>query len=194
MRVHATTVGTRCEEVTEIVIVAALALATALVAVLSIQGAVCRASATLLPARGKVHIRAFRAVPGQRGANFHAFPSAVGKVIPASWPHTAGLVRAGKPVRPALSGTSASANWAGYEDTGAGAQFSEVSADWTVPAVQVGTYGDSSTWVGIDGTSTSDLIQAGTDQSWSPNGAVYYAWYELLPGPFRRTGPGLPRR
>ena len=116
------------------------------------------------------------------------FPPAVGKVIPASWPHTAGLVRAGRPDRPGLSGTSASANWAGYEDTGAGAQFTEVSANWTVPAVQAGTYGDSSTWVGIDGTSTSDLIQAGTDQSWSPNGAVYYAWYELLPGPSVELG------
>ena len=189
VRVHATTAGTRSKQATDLVIVAAVALATALVAVLSIQGtSTAGASATLVPARGKVHIRAVTAVPGQRGTNFHAFPPAVGKVIPASWPHTAGLVRAGRPDRPGISGTSASANWAGYEDTGAGAQFTEVSANWTVPAVQAGTYGDSSTWVGIDGTSTSDLIQAGTDQSWSPNGAVYYAWYELLPGPSVELG------
>ena len=51
-----------------------------------------------------------------------------------------------------------------------------------VPTVAENTYGDSSTWVGIDGIqSHGDLVQAGTDQSWSASGAVYYAWYELLP-------------
>ncbi|MGH9104873.1 MAG: G1 family glutamic endopeptidase, partial [Acidimicrobiales bacterium] len=28
---------------------------------------------------------------------------------------------------------------------------------------------------------TDDLLQAGTEQDWSPQGVVYYAWYELVP-------------
>ena len=183
MGAYGTTMGTRFRQAAELVFVAAVALATALVTVPGAEGiSSAGASPALLPAAGKVHIKALAAASSQSGPNFHAFPAAGGKVIPASWPHTGALVRAKKRPQPDISGTSASANWAGYEDTGGGAQFTEVSANWTVPAVQTGTYGDSSTWVGIDGTTTPDLIQAGTDQSWSPSGAVYYAWYELLPG------------
>ncbi|HXW80464.1 MAG TPA: G1 family glutamic endopeptidase [Acidimicrobiales bacterium] len=183
MRAHGTTAGTRFKQASELVIVAAVALAAGVVTIPVIEGiSSAGASATLLPAAGKVHIKALEGVPSQPGPNFHPFASSAGKVIPASWPRTAALVRAKSQPQPDIAGTSASANWAGYEDVAAGAQFTEVSADWTVPAVQTGTYGDSSTWVGIDGTTTPDLIQAGTDQSWSPSGAVYYAWYELLPG------------
>ncbi len=35
--------------------------------------------------------------------------------------------------------------------------------------------------MGIDGDSNSSLIQAGTEQDWSPQGVLYYAWYEMLP-------------
>jgi hypothetical protein len=183
VRAHGTTTGTRFKQASELVIVTAVALAAAMAIIPIIEGiSVARASETLLPATGKVHIKALTAVPHQPGPNFHPLPSVAGKVIPASWPHTSALVRAKRQPKPNIAGTSASANWAGYEDGGGGAQFTEVSANWTVPAVQTGTYGDSSTWVGIDGTTSGDLIQAGTDQSWSPSGPVYYAWYELLPG------------
>jgi hypothetical protein len=77
--------------------------------------------------------------------------------------------------------SNASTNWSGYIDNGAGAQFTDVSATWTVPTAHAGATGFSSTWVGIDGTASSDLIQAGTEQDWSSSGPVYYAWYELLP-------------
>ena len=75
---------------------------------------------------------------------------------------------------------------------GSGAEFTGAEGSWTVPTVQAGTAGDSSSWVGIDGTSTSDLIQAGTDQSWSPSGPVYYAWYEMLPAVATELGPVSP--
>jgi hypothetical protein len=76
---------------------------------------------------------------------------------------------------------SLSPNWSGLIDTGA--QFTGVSADWTVPAVQASTSTEySSTWIGIDGSiGSSTLIQTGTDQDTS-NGSTYYrAWYEVLP-------------
>jgi ribosomal protein L24E len=85
-----------------------------------------------------------------------------------------------------------SQNWSGYVDSGSGAEFTGAEGSWTVPTVQAGTTGDSSSWVGIDGTSTSDLIQAGTDQSWSPSGPVYYAWYEMLPAVATELGPVSP--
>ena len=75
-----------------------------------------------------------------------------------------------------------SSNWSGYEDTGLGATFTEVAASWTVPTLEQGITGSSSTWVGIDGATTADLIQAGTEQDWTVSGPLYYAWYELLPG------------
>ncbi len=105
-----------------------------------------------------------------------------GKPLPRSWPHSAAMAHADGRLPPSVVGSLPSANWAGYEDSGAGAQFTEVTASWVVPTVDDNTYGDSSTWIGIDGiTSHDDLVQAGTDQSWSASGAVYYAWYELLP-------------
>ena len=98
----------------------------------------------------------------------------------ASFRPRRGLVRPHLPS--SITDSLPSANWAGYEDTGAGAQFTEVTGSWVVPTVAENPYGDSSTWVGIDGIqSQGDLVQAGTDQSWSASGALYYAWYELLP-------------
>jgi hypothetical protein len=76
-----------------------------------------------------------------------------------------------------------SSNWSGYEETGPGAHFTEVAAGWTVPKLEADDVtGYSSTWVGVDGTGTPDLIQAGTEQDSTTSGPVYYAWYELLPG------------
>ncbi len=105
-----------------------------------------------------------------------------GQPLPRSLAHSAALAHADTHLPSSLVGSLPSANWAGYEDSGAGAQFTEVTASWVVPTVSENTYGDSSTWIGIDGiTSHADLVQTGTDQSWSAAGPVYYAWYELLP-------------
>ena len=85
-----------------------------------------------------------------------------------------------------------SSNWSGYEETGAGAQFTSVSASWAVPQLEANITGSSSAWVGIDGTTTPDLIQAGTEQDWTVSGPLYYAWYELLPGSAVELGPVHP--
>jgi len=107
-------------------------------------------------------------------------PLAGAKPVPQSWPHPEPLytgdatgVDAGRPFK--------STNWSGYIDSGPGAHFTKVTASWTVPVVKAGPAGYSSSWVGIDGVTNQNLIQAGTEQDWGPFGEVYYAWYELLP-------------
>ncbi len=85
-----------------------------------------------------------------------------------------------------------SRNWSGYAVTGSA--ITSVVGHWTVPTVQTpakrgqqrkNAY--SSTWVGIDGDTNSDLIQAGTEQDWQrrvrrqPGAAFYQAWWEILP-------------
>jgi hypothetical protein len=75
-----------------------------------------------------------------------------------------------------------SPNWSGYAGTTTNA--TQVSGDWTVPAVSKtagNTY--SSTWVGIDGFTNGDLIQTGTEQDWVKGKAVYDSWWEILPAP-----------
>ncbi|WP_083918936.1 G1 family glutamic endopeptidase [Rudaea cellulosilytica] len=74
--------------------------------------------------------------------------------------------------------------WSGYIVNSA-AQF--VQAGWTVPSVRTPTPGysttgyASSTWVGLGGTGTGTLIQAGTAQKVSSTGiASYYFWYEIF--------------
>lgn len=86
------------------------------------------------------------------------------------------------------SGPFQSPNWSGYADTGPSAQFTGVSAMWTVPTVKAGARGDSATWVGVDGFTNQDLVQAGTDQS----SGSYYAWYELIPQVAFSLGPVKP--
>lgn len=71
--------------------------------------------------------------------------------------------------------------WSGYYVTGSG--FTEVTGTWIIPrptASSVQTM--AATWVGIGGTSSRDLIQAGTIERVSTGGQVlYYAWVELFP-------------
>ncbi len=76
-------------------------------------------------------------------------------------------------------GLNYSDNWAGYIATGGA--FTSVSGSWVVPqASATGTSSDA-TWVGIGGTTSSDLIQTGT-RGIVTNGQVsYQAWYEMLP-------------
>lgn len=80
---------------------------------------------------------------------------------------------------------SISGNWAGYV-AAPGGGVTSVTGSWTVPVAGTLPPGVSSTWVGIGGFNTSDLIQAGTQQVSAPldsfvAGGAYGAWYELLP-------------
>jgi hypothetical protein len=76
-----------------------------------------------------------------------------------------------------------SSNWAGYV-AGGGPQYTTVSGEWTVPAVQAASPLESSaSWLGIGGTDTSSLIQTGTTQETNEGATSYFAWYELLPSP-----------
>ena len=87
----------------------------------------------------------------------------------------------------ALRNASISGNWAGYVDVpAAGQDVTAVTGEWTVPNAGTLPPGVSSTWTGIGGYSTTDLIQAGTQQASAPYssllaGGAYGAWYELLP-------------
>src|ERR1700678_98156 len=55
----------------------------------------------------------------------------------------------------------ASGNWSGYVLTG---KYAEVKGTFTVPSVPSPT-GVAAEWVGIDGVSNEDLIQAGVSES-----------------------------
>ncbi len=84
---------------------------------------------------------------------------------------------------PALNvgrGLNFSDNWAGYIATGG--SFTSVSGSWVVPQVSATGTSSDATWVGIGGTTSSDLIQAGTRAVADNSGKVsYQAWYEMLP-------------
>jgi hypothetical protein len=75
-----------------------------------------------------------------------------------------------------------SSDWAGYAV--AGGPYSSVGAQWTVPAVSASYRGSfSALWVGIDGFTSSALIQAGTEADYFNGVAHYSAWWEILPAP-----------
>jgi peptidase A4-like protein len=71
-------------------------------------------------------------------------------------------------------------NWSGYEvDT---KNVTAVHAAWIVPSVTAPpATGYAATWVGIGGSTTDDLIQAGTEQDIEDGVTTYYAWVEALP-------------
>ena len=74
-------------------------------------------------------------------------------------------------------------NWSGVSVAGS---WKSVSATWQIPSVSqpdevAGADGgwDSSTWIGLDGAGSDDILQAGVQQSVDANGqASYTAWYE----------------
>jgi hypothetical protein len=72
--------------------------------------------------------------------------------------------------------TVSSTNWSGYAVAATG--VTEVRSTFVVPAVQAGSQGYASTWTGIGGYQTQDLIQAGFSEE---KGGKYYAWVERLP-------------
>ncbi len=118
--------------------------------------------------------------PGPLSSALHRVPLSAGRPLPGTWPRPRPLVaapaQAPKPTVPLES-----TNWSGFVASRAGARFTGVTGAWTVPTVQPGPAGYSSSWVGIDGATNQTLVQAGTEQDWSPDGVVYYAWYELIP-------------
>jgi hypothetical protein len=86
--------------------------------------------------------------------------------------------------------TASSANWAGYVVGGSssGTKFKSVSGSWVVPTAKCSSgQGDSSFWVGIGGSGSSDtqaLEQDGTEVDCNSDGsASYFAWYEMVPSP-----------
>jgi hypothetical protein len=77
-----------------------------------------------------------------------------------------------------------SKNWAGYEMTGG--TYTSVTGSWIVASSTPAnsTVSADATWVGIGGTggtSTDDLIQAGTQVVFIHGKPQYVAWYETLP-------------
>lgn len=68
-----------------------------------------------------------------------------------------------------------STNWSGYAFKGG--PFNMAQGTFSVPAVTGTTSEGLSDWVGIDGYSNQDLIQAGVEET--PTGDV--AWWEILP-------------
>ncbi|HVU73827.1 MAG TPA: G1 family glutamic endopeptidase [Mycobacteriales bacterium] len=83
-------------------------------------------------------------------------------------------------VLPMRNADATSLNWAGYAVTGS--TITGVTQSWIVPTAGLIPPGFSSTWAGIGGYTSSDLIQAGTTQDSLPvGGSQYYAWWETLP-------------
>lgn len=80
---------------------------------------------------------------------------------------------------PAPNGSSR--NWSGYASTER--SFTFIKGTWTIPSVAAnGHAGADVAWVGIGGISTSDLIQAGTQNLISSSGQITTsAFYEVLP-------------
>jgi hypothetical protein len=85
------------------------------------------------------------------------------------------------PSNTAMANLWSSANWSGYVVQSG--TYSAVTGCWTVPSVSSSagnTY--SSTWIGIDGvTTTADLIQTGTEQAYYDGAPYYLPWWEILP-------------
>jgi peptidase A4-like protein len=83
------------------------------------------------------------------------------------------------------AGQAESENWSGYVVTPSGGHVTGVSGTFVVPDAGFDLPGIASTWAGIGGDGTPDLIQAGVAESSFPSlpllGDQYYAWYELLP-------------
>jgi len=90
--------------------------------------------------------------------------------------------------------TQPSRNWSGY--IGSNAYYSGVSALIQTPVArgQQSSTSAVASWVGIGGTTSTDLIQAGVEVDTSGPVAQYNAWFETLPQASRNValniGPG----
>jgi hypothetical protein len=98
------------------------------------------------------------------------------------------------------AGVFDSYNWSGYVADGPNDNtYISVHGEWNVPelvACDPGQNTYSAFWVGLDGYSLSDLVQAGTEQNCydiSGRGyfSVYSAWTELVPNQSSQNTVGL---
>ncbi len=118
-------------------------------------------------------LAALVAAPLVTGAAPSAVPARSGAPAIVNRPRLLALAPA------SVHSTWSASNWSGYAETGT---HTGVSGTWTVPAVAVtATPTYSSTWIGVDGFSNSDLIQTGTEQDYYGGSAHYDAWWEILP-------------
>jgi Peptidase A4 family len=86
------------------------------------------------------------------------------------------------------SSAMGSENWSGFVLDQSGAQYDYVQGAWTVPRVLPPTSGTTAhyhnIWIGLDGWTTSDVVQAGTaaqathGSSWI---VTYHSWIEYAP-------------
>jgi hypothetical protein len=96
--------------------------------------------------------------------------------------------------QPAPTPAQPSRNWSGY--IGSNAYYTGVSALIQTPVArgQQSTTAAVASWVGIGGTTSNDLIQAGVEVDTSGPVAQYHAWFETLPQASRNValqiGPG----
>jgi len=98
----------------------------------------------------------------------NAAPAGVGGIAPSTPRSPTGIVQ------------SSSRNWSGYVATGG--TYTSVTGTWVIAKPDPKTPGVDATWVGIGGANTTDLVQAGTEATVSPDGTVTYdAWTETLP-------------
>jgi hypothetical protein len=98
---------------------------------------------------------------------------------------------------PKVSDTTSttSSNWSGVVDLSGATSYNSTStfyyiySDYVVPVAEVASCSSvwdySSSWIGIDGWGSSDVLQAGTESdaycSGSTNSTYYSAWYEWYP-------------
>src|SRR4029077_16244236 len=60
--------------------------------------------------------------------------------------------------------------------------YTSVSGTWVIAKPDANVAGIDATWVGLGGANTTDLIQAGTEETANGDGTVSYdAWTETLP-------------
>jgi hypothetical protein len=104
--------------------------------------------------------------------------TSLGLVTPAGLVH-----RPVHHVRRITDTTAYSTNWAGYAASVSAGDFSNVSANWSQPAVTCasGETSYSSYWVGLDGYNSKTVEQIGTASDCKNGKPTYYAWYEMYP-------------
>jgi hypothetical protein len=105
--------------------------------------------------------------------------------------------------RPAAGSNGTSTNWSGQvllngQTSLTNASFYYLIADYVVPVAEqafgacTGGWDYSSSWIGIDGYNSSDVLQAGTESdaycSGSSKSTLYAAWYEWFPNYEVRIG------
>jgi hypothetical protein len=89
------------------------------------------------------------------------------------------LVVVAPPADAAKNAPQRSTNWSGYAvPAKPGETITEVRGSWHVPSVKPAPPGLSSSWIGVGGYATGDLIQVGTASSYADG---HHAWYEMLP-------------